>query len=189
MLNSGNLGSAAAVTAVVAFGIYRRVRRSIGPQPLTAGRQILRLTILGLLCAFLAVAHPLQPVAVAYMASGLIVGGALGWFALRHTEFNVTPQGYFYTPHLYIGLAVTALFVGRMLYRVATLYAMTDAAGVTGTIPRPDSNPLTLGVLFLTASYYLVYCTGLLRWLRGARQSAGAKLPPGAPDGASSTPV
>jgi hypothetical protein len=189
MLNPSNLAPTAAVTAVVAFGIYRRVRRNIGRQPLSAGRQIFRMVFIGLLCVTLAFLHPLQPVATAYMASGLIVGAAMGWFALRHTEFSATAQGYFYTPHLYIGIAVTALFVGRLLYRAATFYAMTSAATGTGAVPSPDSNPLTLGILFLTASYYFVYCTGLLRWLRGARQAAGAKLPGSAPDGASSTPV
>ena len=190
MLNSGNLAPTAAVTAVVAFGIYRRVRRSIGPQPLSAGRQIFRMALFALVCVTLAVLHPLQPRAEAYMAGGLILGGAMGWFALRHTEFSATPQGYFYTPHLYIGIAVTALFVGRMLYRMATLYAIANAGGAASdAMARPEGNALTLGILFLTASYYFVYCTGLLRWLRGARQSTGAKLPPGAPEGASSTPV
>jgi cytochrome b561 len=116
---------------------------------------------------------------------------AVGWFALRHTEFESTPQGYFYTPHLYIGIAVTALFIGRILYRMAPLmYGMTGAAtSGTGPMPAPDNNPLTLGILFLTASYYVVYCTGLLRWLRKAQQPVSAKLPPGAPEGAPSTTV
>ena len=56
-------------------------------------------------------------------------------------------------------------------------------------MPARDNNPLTLGILFLTASYYIVYCTGLLRWLRGAEQAASAKLSQAAPDGASSTTV
>jgi hypothetical protein len=190
MLNSSNLATTAAVSAVVAFGIYRRVRRNIGRQTLTAGRQIFRMVLFTMLCGILAFIHPLQPLAEAYMGSGLIVGAAVGWFALRHTEFEATPQGYFYTPHLYIGIAVTALFVGRILYRMALMYGMTGAASSgSGQMPAPDSNPLTLGILFLTASYYIVYCTGLLRWLRKAQQAASAKLPPGAPDGAPSTTV
>ncbi len=189
MLNSSNLATTAAVTAVVAFGIYRRVRRNIGRQGLTAGRQIFRMVFFALLCAALALLHPLQPEAVAYMTSGLIVGGAVGWFALRHTEFEATPAGYFYTPHLYIGIAVTALFVGRLLYRMALIYPALSAAGSGHAPPAPDNNPLTMGILFLTASYYIVYCTGLLWWLRAAERSSSAKLPPSAQDGASSTTV
>jgi hypothetical protein len=189
MLNSSNLATTAAVTAVVAFGIYRRVRRNIGRQTLTARRQIVRMVLFTVICAVVTFAHPLQPIAVAYIASGLIVGAIVGWFALRHTEFEATPDGYFYTPHLYIGIAVTALFVGRLLYRVALVYDRSAAAGASGTSPAPDNNPLTLGILFLTASYYIVYCTGLLQWLRKAQRAAGARLQPGAPSGASSTPV
>ncbi|HEY6457521.1 MAG TPA: hypothetical protein VIY90_19760 [Steroidobacteraceae bacterium] len=188
MLNSSNLATTAAVSAIVAFGIYRRVRRNIGRQTLTAGRQYFRMVLITLVCLILTFIHPLQPVGAAYIASGLIVGAAVGWFALRHTEFESTPQGYFYTPHLYIGIAVTALFVGRLLYRMALVYDRTGN-GAAGTPPAPDNNPLTLGILFLTAGYYIVFCTGLLRWLRRAQQSASAKLPPEAPDGASSNPI
>ena len=188
MLNSSNLATTVAVTAVVAFGIYRRVRRNIGRQTLTAGRQIFRMVFFTLICAILAFPHLREPAAEAYMLSGLLVGAAVGWFALRHTEFAATPEGYFYTPHLYIGIAVTALFVGRLLYRVVLAYdAMSHAP--PGTAPTPDNNPLTLGILFLTASYYIVYCTGLLQWLGKAQRMASAKISQGAPDGASSTSV
>jgi hypothetical protein len=173
MIDPNNLPKIAAITAIVAFGVYRRVRRNIGRQTLTAARQYVRMTIFTVVCLVLAFVQPLHPA---------------GWFALRHTEFAVTPQGYFYTPHLYIGIAVTALFIGRLLYRMVLLY---DAAGTAapGMRPAPDYSPLTLGILFLTASYYIVYCTGLLRWLRKAQQAASAKLPPGAPEGAPSTTV
>ena len=188
MIDASNLPKMVAVTAIVAFGVYRRVRRNIGRQILTATRQYVRMGLISVLCLVLTFLHPLQPVAAAYIGSGLIVGAAIGWFALRHTEFAATPEGYFYTPHLYIGIAITALFVGRLLYRVVLVYG-TLANATPGTAPTPDSNRLTLGILFLTASYYIVYCTGLLQWLRKAQRSAGAKLSPGAPDGASSTSV
>jgi len=144
--------------------------------------------LISVLCLVLTFLRPLQPLGVAYIVSGLIVGAAVGWFALRHTQFEATDAGYFYAPHLYIGIAVTALFVGRLLYRLVLVYDTVQNTA-PGTAPQADNNPLTLGILFLTASYYIVYCTGLLRWLRKAPLSAGAKLPPGAPQGASSTSV
>lgn len=188
MIDANNLPKIAAVTAIVAFGVYRRVRRNIGRQILTAPRQYVRMGLFTVLCLALTFLRPLQPTAVAYIASGLIIGAAIGWFALRHTEFSATPEGYFYTPHLYIGIAITALFIGRLLYRVVLVYG-TVANAAPGTVPAADNNPLTVGILFLTASYYIVYCTGLLRWLRKAQQMAGDKLPSAAPDGASSTSV
>ena len=188
MIDASNLPKIVAVTAIVAFGVYRRVRRNIGRQILTAPRQYVRMGLISVLCLVLTFLHPLQPIAVAYIGSGLIVGAAVGWFALRHTEFAATPEGYFYTPHLYIGIAITALFVGRLLYRMVLVYD-TMLQIKPGTTPAPDNNPLTLGILFLTASYYVVYCTGLLQWLRRAQRAGSARLPLGAPDGASSTSV
>ncbi|HTV77509.1 MAG TPA: hypothetical protein VMF03_04585 [Steroidobacteraceae bacterium] len=186
MIDPSNLPKIAAITAIVAFGVYRRVRRNIGRQTLTAGRQYARMAIFTVICLLVAFTQPLHAPGIAYIASGVIVGAIIGWFALRHTGFEATPQGYFYTPHLYIGIAVTALFIGRLLYRMVLLYGTVNTLGA----PRPtDSNPLTLGILFLTASYYIVYCTGLLRWLRKAQRSTGAKLGPGTPDGAPSTTV
>jgi hypothetical protein len=184
MITSNNLASTAVVAAIVAFGIYRRVRRSIGRQPLTAGRQYVRMGIFTVVCLAVSFQQPLHAVAVAYIASGLIVGAAVGWFALRHTEFAATPEGYFYTPHLYIGIGVTALFIGRILYRLVLVYNMAGNMGSGAAPVAPDSNRLTVGILFLTAGYYIVYCTGLLRWLRTAQASTGAKLAPAAPDGA-----
>lgn len=188
MIDPNNFPKIAAITLVVAFGVYRRVRRNIGRQTLTASRQYVRMALISVLCLAITFLRPLQPLGVAYIASGIIVGAAIGWFALRHTEFQITAEGYFYTPHLYIGLAVTALFVGRILYRMLLVYDAMDHAA-SGAMPAPDSNPLTLGILFLTASYYIVYCTGLLRWLRAAQGAASAKLAAAAPDGASSTSV
>src|ERR1700749_1276915 len=50
MLNSNNFATTAAVAAIVAFGIYRRVRRNIGRQTLTARRQYIRMTIISVVC-------------------------------------------------------------------------------------------------------------------------------------------
>jgi hypothetical protein len=188
MIDPNHLPRIAGITAIVAFGVYRRVRRNIGRQPLTAARQYVRMTVFSVLCIVLASLQPLHAAGVASIASGLILGAAIGWFALRHTQFEATPQGCYYTPHLYIGVAVTALFIGRLLYRMVLVY---DAASQAGAgMPRtPNGNPLTLGILFLTASYYIVYCTGLLQWLRKVQHTAGAKLAAGAPDGAPSTSV
>src|SRR6201996_8436757 len=102
MIDANNLPKIAAVTAIVAFGVYRRVRRNIGRQVLTAPRQYVRMGLITVLCLVLAFLRPLHAVGIAYIVSGLIIGAVIGWFALRHTVFEATETGYFYTPHLYI---------------------------------------------------------------------------------------
>ena len=44
------------------------------------------------------------------------------------TKFEVTPQGMFYTPNAHIGIALSLLFVGRVIYRMVVLYSMDPLA-------------------------------------------------------------
>ena len=79
---------------------------------------------------------------------------------LRLTRFENTGKGFFYTPNLHLGIAVTMLFIARLLYRGLELYM----------IPAPardfTSSPLTLLVFGLLGGYYAAYGRGLLRWRR-----------------------
>src|SRR5689334_20773065 len=42
---------------------------------------------------------------------------------MQHTKFEATAEGNFYTPHTYIGLAVSALLLGRVAYWFLAVYA------------------------------------------------------------------
>ena len=86
--------------AVVAWAIYRRVRRTIGRQPLQPKRMQARMFVLGL-AGVITLAFSFRDVELAgALFAGLAAGAALGYFGLRHTKFETTPQGQFYTPHL-----------------------------------------------------------------------------------------
>ena len=82
----------AAVTAAVVFGIYRRVRRSIGRQPFQPRRLIFRVVLLIFVCVLLALLHPTQ-IAFIAAALGAALGAACGIYALRHTRFEMTEAG------------------------------------------------------------------------------------------------
>ncbi|HTY51373.1 MAG TPA: hypothetical protein VMB48_16940 [Steroidobacteraceae bacterium] len=187
-MNTAHLGPALAVGVIAVLGVYRRMRRSIGRQPLRPGRLWSRIAVWALICALMTTAllrrHPAgTPAAI---AAGAVLGIVLALVALRYTEFAFTPEGNFYTPHLYTGLAVTALLVARLAYRLVLIYTLQGAApesvpgmapGVTsgvGAYPPPAfSSPLTLAILFLTGGYYICYYGGVLRALH--RQPAGAQ--------------
>ncbi len=171
-----NIGPTIAIAAVASFGIYRRVRRNIGRQPLSPKRLGFRIAIFALVCALVAALAPLPHYAPAFMAGGALAGAALGLFGLRHTVFEFTPQGNYYTPHLYIGLAVTALLVGRIIYRMLQLYALQNPTLMGAPPPPAFGSPLTVGILFLTAGYYICYNAGLLRRLRSATASPAAPV-------------
>jgi cytochrome b561 len=114
------------------------------------------------------------------LIGGLLCGAALAYLGLRHTRFEVTTEGRFYTPHTYIGLAVMLLFLGRLAYRF--LYLSIGTGGTFAADPSAAAayqrSPLTLGVFGVLVGYYVLYYAGILLRTR-------ASAPP-APDAASS---
>jgi hypothetical protein len=87
----------------------------------------------------------------------LVLGAGLGFIGLRLTKFETNAEGHFYTPNTHIGVALSLLFVGRMLYRFWVLRDVTVAPGH----PPPFQSPLTFFIFGLIAGYYLVYYVGL----------------------------
>jgi hypothetical protein len=157
--------------AVVVWGILRRVRRTFGRQPVHFGRIWLRigmLTLVGGLVSATSVARSAE--ALEALTAGLACGAALAYVGLRHTKFEVTPEGRFYTPHTYIGLAVTALFLGRLLYRF--FYLFYGANAVIGANQNfavaYQRNPLTLGIFAVLVGYYVLFYAGVLLRTRAA---------------------
>ena len=143
-----NLVTPILIAALVVWAIYRRLRRSFGRQAVVPWRLWLRIGILTVVGGmFVASSFVQSTQMLEAVLAGLACGAALGYLGLRHTIFEVTPEGRFYTPHTYIGLVVTALFLGRLLYRFIYLSAHAGAMGNAS----PDSfaayrSPLTLGV-------------------------------------------
>lgn len=148
--------------ALIVFVLYRRVRSHVGQQPFRAGRAIFRVIFLSVVAVILLTPHVGDVPSDEAAAVGALLGMGLGLYALRHTEFEVTPAGSFYTPNLYIGLGVTALVLLRIGYRISQLQAAGEAAGGAQTFGAMQS-PLTLGLFFLLAGYYAAYYLGLLR--------------------------
>jgi hypothetical protein len=152
------------VVAIVGWGIYRRVRRSFGRQAVQVGRLRFRVGILATVGTLVLSASAANGRLLAALLGGVACGAVLGSVGLRHTKFEATQQGRFYTPHTYIGLFVTALFVARILFRFLTLYAH-------GPAPAPNANPFgqmqwtpaTLAIFGLLIGYYVLFNLGVLR--------------------------
>jgi hypothetical protein len=152
------------VAALVVWGIVRRVRRNFGRQTVQPVRIWLRigvLTVIGGLISTTGVMHDARSLEA--LIAGLACGLALGYLGLRHTRFEVTPGGRFYTPHTYIGLAVTALFVGRLVYR---LFSLSSGANALGPAQNPalmlQKSPLTVAIFAVLIGYYLLFYAGVL---------------------------
>jgi hypothetical protein len=158
-----------ALVPLLAWRIYARVRRHIGRQRSRAWRHWLGVTLFPLLVLLFAVAAWHSTLAEGALWGGVAGGVALALVALRLTRFERTEQGFFYTPNAYIGVALSLLLVGRILYRVASVYAGGVAPASNASFAR---SPLTLVIFGLVAGYYACYAVGLLRWRARSRADA-----------------
>ena len=164
--------------ALIVFAIYRRFRRSFGRQVLRPGRMILRIVLITAVgCALL----PLALGSAQYLwaeLSGAALGVGLGSWGAERTRFVMHGGRLHYVPHTYTGIAVSLLFLGRLAFRAVQAYAgvqvphAADAGGAyVADAANPSlafaptsmvSSPLTVGLFFVLAGYYLWYYGSVL---------------------------
>ena len=171
-----------AVLALVGWRVVARFRRMIGRQRLSRLRPRITLTLfpaLSLLLVWAAHAHPER---LLLLGAGLAAGAVLSLHGLRLTKFEAVPGALYYTPHTWLGVALSLLFVARIAYRLAEVYLLEPAA--PHTLEDFGRSPLTLAVFGLLAGYNIGYAIGLVRWrrsvLRRKREREAAAPPPGA---------
>jgi len=166
---SPNIIAPLVVAPLIVWRLYARTRRNFGRQPIQPKRMRTRVGIFSVITLLVATQGLLDPRLAAGLAAGLVGGVALGMLALKLTRFEVDGQNDCYYPNPWIGMALTALFIGRLLYRFMMLYPqMTNAAA--GGYAAYQRSPLTLAILGLLLGYYIAYYAGLLihhRRLRG----------------------
>jgi hypothetical protein len=158
------------IAALIIYRLYRRYRSHLGPQKVQPRRMTLRIVILGLAAALL-LASPVGNNARLEMLAAIALGTGLAWYSLRLTTFQRRDTERYYIPNLYMGLAVTALFVLRLVYRFATVLPQMQQAGATpsGAFPfAAGYTPLTLATFGLVLGYYAVYYWGVIVLSRNA---------------------
>jgi hypothetical protein len=156
---------------LIGFGLYRRFKRTFGRQLVKPHRMALRIVLLSAVCTLVMVTSSSTPTGFAAAGAGLVGGVLLGAVGLRLTKFEVTNEGRFYVPNGWIGIAVTALFLGRLAGRLFTMPERIAAARPGGSpFAGLERSPVTLALLFLLASYYVSFYVGVL-W-KAAKMSA-----------------
>jgi hypothetical protein len=158
------------IAILVVFMIYRRLRRSFGQQPLRPVRMQVRIVVLLVVGCLLLPAALRSPVFISAVLAGIVAGVALAlWGAARTRFLRVSGQLYF-VPHTYTGIAVSLLFLGRLVYRLIQVSGATQGAHA----PAADSasqgfaaagmlqSPLTLGLYFVLMGYYVCYYSMVL---------------------------
>src|SRR5688572_14807299 len=102
----------ALVTALVLFMLYRRYKRTFGPQRIKPVMLVLRgLLLLGIAIVLLPSAFATSMWSVAGIVLGTAAGAALGVYSLSKATYHTTPEGKFYVPDPYVGITITAVFL------------------------------------------------------------------------------
>src|SRR4051812_16034802 len=105
-----------ALVPILVWRIYSRIKKQMARQRSILSRHYTGLLVFG---GMLVVPLPdlgNNPFALAAMAAGAIGGIVLGQYGLRKTRFEDTPEGYFVTPPMRMGVLVAMLLVARVVY-------------------------------------------------------------------------
>ncbi|MGH7941846.1 MAG: DUF1453 domain-containing protein [Limisphaerales bacterium] len=168
------------IGALIAWRLYRRIRRNIGRQQLQPRRSVFRLVMICLAGVFVSVVGLHHPIVLAGFGAGIAAGAILGFAGLRLTRFETTEAGHFYTPDTRIGVGLSVLVLGRIIYRQAAL--TNHATAIAPGQPPPMGSPLTFFIFGLSLGYSIVYYIGLLVHTHDkSPASVAASSPPAAP--------
>ncbi len=154
---------------LVLFVIYRRFRRSFGQQPLRPVRMQVRIVLLLVIGCLLLPATLRSFAFTSAVLAGVVAGVALALWGAARTRFLRVSGQLYYVPHTYTGIAVSFLFLGRLVYRLIQVsgnvhaHAAPAESAAQGFAPAGMlQSPLTLGLYFVLMGYYVCYYSMVL---------------------------
>jgi hypothetical protein len=158
----------ALIAIFILYRIYLRVRRTIGWQQLNPGKLQVSAVILSILGIVLVAMGASHPVSLVSDAAGIVIGIIIAYCGAAMTRFEQRDGSWHYRPNTWIGGIVTALFFGRILYRIYDMVAMTSSGGAHAGLSAADrlqsvAGGWSAGLMLVMFSYYVVYNIMLLR--------------------------
>lgn len=164
-----HIASIGIIVLLVLFALYRRIRRTVGYQPLAKRRMTTRMVLFLVVLVLFLVSGYLNPIIYLYDAIGIVIGGAIAIISIRTTSFEQRANGWYYRPHPWIGILLVVLLIGRIgvrAYEVYTLSAdktLTQSTSANNGLDVYAHDPFTTLVLFTLFTYYVVYYIFLIR--------------------------
>ena len=161
----------AVLIPLIAWRIYKRIRRNIGQQRSRLWRHWAGTILCPVLLLLFGLGAMRSMQAEGALLGGIALGIGLGAYGLKLTRFQESGGDYFYTPNPYLGVGLSLLLVTRIAWRMAELYQ------AHGGVPPASSqdlarSPLTLLMLGVVFAYYTTYSSGLVRWRRRSTGTA-----------------
>jgi hypothetical protein len=158
------------IAILVLFVVYRRFRRSFGQQPLRPVRMQVRIVVLLVIGCLLLTAAFRSAAFISAVLAGIVAGVALAMWGAARTRFLRVSGQLYYVPHTYTGIAVSFLFLGRLVYRLIqvtgnghAIHAAAPDSASQGFAPAGLlQSPLTLGLYFVLMGYYVCYYSMVL---------------------------
>ena len=155
---------------LVLFVIYRRFRRSFGQQPVRPVRMQVRIILLLVVGCLLLPAVFRSAAFLSAVLAGIAAGVALAMWGAARTRFLRVSGQLYYVPHTYTGIAVSFLFLGRLIYRFIQVSGSVHATRPMGADSAAQGfapagmlqSPLTLGLYFVLMGYYVCYYSMVL---------------------------
>ncbi len=148
---------------LLVWRIYSRLKKLVARQKSQLWRH--RLVAFGVpaLIVFLATTTKFEILPLSSLGAGVLAGGWLGVLGIKLSRFEQVGKDYYFTQHRYLGLAITMLFIARLLYRGMEIYLNTR---LDVPVPPPPfgQSPLTMAAYGMVTGYYAAYAWGLLRW-------------------------
>ncbi|MEH6941720.1 sporulation protein [Bacillus sp. JJ722] len=151
---------------LLAFFLYRKVKRSIGFQLYQPRRLIFQIVIFSLLSLFVLASCFLHPETFIYVLIGCALGLFLVSYAMKHSKFEVRDHLFYYRTHLWIESSVLLLFLSRFLYRIIILIKSSNIATEMNGLQYSQhftKDPTTIIILFILIVYYIGYSSFIIR--------------------------
>ncbi|CAG7653765.1 hypothetical protein ACFQI7_31230 [Paenibacillus allorhizosphaerae] len=152
----------------VMYRMFRRVRRNIGWQQLEPGKMRLFTVIFSVIGMLLLIEGAFYATSLISDAIGILLGLMLAYYGAALTRFEQRGGRWHYRPNTWIGVAVTVLFFGRLIYRFYDMYSMPQGGGVQGGLTLAGKlqtmvSGWTAGLLLVMFAYYVGYNLLILR--------------------------
>jgi hypothetical protein len=151
---------------LIGFLMYRRVRRSIGFQKFSPKRMRFRTILFGILGLLIMTMGFIHPILFLADGVGIAIGIVLSIYAMRHFIYEWREGILFTRTHIVIESTVLILFLGRVLYRILSVFVLAKQTGAVtdnNQMAQYARDPLTVGVFCVIIVYYIVYYTFLIQ--------------------------
>jgi hypothetical protein len=152
---------------LLVWRIYQRLKKQMVRTRSIMSRHYTGLLVFGGMLLVPATEIADRPLSLAALAGGALGGIALGYYALRRTRFEDTPEGYYFTPPARMSILIAMLLVARVIYLGIEIYMNQGSSSPT---PRFTDSPLTMFCLGVAAAYFATFSGALMRWRQRMRK-------------------